>query len=491
LKITSPKLHTSDLTLDDEALLRCQTALESKDRSDYEGAQESLRPLWKRLGERPATERLQPAVAAEVLFCVGILTGWIGSKLEIAEAQEIAKDLLTECITYFESVGDVEKVAAARVEVAYCYWRDGELNEARIMLREALQKLTTEGNTRARAILKLVTIENSAGRYRDSLKLLNDNASLFTKLSNHAIEGDYHNELAITLEEIAAAEKLRDYFQRAVEEYKAADYCFKLARNWLFRASVKNNVAVVLLKLSRFKEAHKYLDEARRLTLRSKDKARIAQIDETRAQVLLAERRWEEAEAVASRAASALEKCGHWALVADALIIQGIALARQSKKQRAHFVFQKAIEVALQVHALNKAGLAALSLVEEIDQLSSATLRAAYQQAREWLADSQSQDIRLRVSNAAGKLATTLHDDLSRDEATEILLSKRFDLQRKVLEYERSMIKEALAQVDGRITHAASLLGLTHQGLAYIIEARHPDLLKERTPVHRRPRKDQ
>ena len=63
--------------------------------------------------------------------------------------------------------------------------------------------------------------------------------------------------------------------------------------------------------------------------------------------------------------------------------------------------------------------------------------------------------------------------ELTEDEATEILLSKGFDLQGKILKYERSMIKQALAQANGRITHAASLLRLSYQGLAYIIQSRH------------------
>ena len=57
------------------------------------------------------------------------------------------------------------------------------------------------------------------------------------------------------------------------------------------------------------------------------------------------------------------------------------------------------------------------------------------------------------------------------------------------MRFERGLISEALAQVNGKVTHAAKLLGLNYQKLAYIIETKHPDLLKKRTPVRRRPRK--
>lgn len=117
----------------------------------------------------------------------------------------------------------------------------------------------------------------------------------------------------------------------------------------------------------------------------------------------------------------------------DALIIQGIALARWRKTERAHFIFQKAIDTALQVNAENKAGLAALALVKELDELSPATMQAAYQQAHVWLADSHSPDMLVRLNKAAEKLAVSLRGELTGEEATEILLSKGCDFHGKVL----------------------------------------------------------
>lgn len=489
MKIASPKLHTAHLKPNAEALLRCQHALEQKDKGDYEGAQDLMGRFWGGVGERPNLEELHPSIAADVLLCVGVLTGWIGSKTQIEDAQETAKNLITESITYFESVGEVKKIAAARTEIAYCYFRDGELNEARTMLRETLTKLTTPGLTRARALLKLAIVEEAASRYNDAQKILIDNASLFERLSDHTTKGQYHNQLATTSEEIAVAENRGDYFQRAIAEYKAADHHFKLARNPIFRASVKNNVGVVLYRLSRFKEAHKYLDEARRLTVSFRDKAQTAQIDWTRAEVLIAEGKLKEAESIANKAAKALQKSGHQCFVSDAFITQGIALARLGRTERAHFIFQKAIEAALRVNALNKAGLAALTLIEELGNLSPATLQAAYRQAREWLADSQSQDVLSRLNEAAGKFVSSVQADLSTEDATEILLTRGCALQEKLLEVERETIRQALAQANGRVTHAASLLGMSYQALSYIIESRHKALLKERSPIRRRSRK--
>lgn len=158
--------------------------------------------------------------------------------------------------------------------------------------------------------------------------------------------------------------------------------------------------------------------------------------------------------------------------------------------EHAQIMFQKAIEVALGVGALNIAGLAALTLIEEVSELSPATLHAAYQQAWEWLANSDSQDVLRRLNHAAGKVVSSMQTNLSAEDATEILLIKPSDLQESILNYESTMIKQALAQANGSVTHAASLLGMSYQTLCYIIEARHKDLLKERSPVRRRTRRD-
>ena len=212
-------------------------------------------------------------------------------------------------------------------------------------------------------------------------------------------------------------------------------------------------------------------------------------IDSTRADLLIAEGKFKDAEAVARRAASALEKAGHRCWLADALILQATALARLGKQTRAHVILQRAIEVAHEADALNKAGLATLTMIEEVDRLSPNTLQAAYQQAREWLADSQSLDVLSRLNAAAGKLAANLRREMSRDEAVDVLLTKPLNLDQRLLECEHETIKQALAQSDGSVTHAAPLLGRTYQGLAKMIETKHPDLIEERTPVRRRQRK--
>jgi tetratricopeptide (TPR) repeat protein len=488
---TSPKLDTSHLTANEKAELKCRTALELKDRGEYQAACDVLFPLWKGVGTRPDTKGLDADVVPRVLLCVGILTGWLGGVNGIKDADDYARDLITESITLYEALGDSRKVAEARAELAQCYWRAGANDEARVWLSTALERLTTGGNARANALLILSSVEWAESRYKEVLKILTENARLFEGINNETIKGTYHNQLGITLRAIGSTSKRRsDYFQRAITEYRAADEHFKRGRHVIFRAHVKNNIAFVFRELRRYREAHQHLEQARRLFMRARDSIRTSQVDESRAQVFIAEGKYKEAEQAARNAARSFERAGRQCLLAEALVTQGIALARLGETEHAQFIFQRAIEIAHQAGSLNIAGIAALTMIEEIDTLPGEVQSVAYMQARQWLADRQSPDTKPRLKAARKKIGGELLRKPKVLDAREVLFNKRCDLEDEVLKYERELIRRTLAKVNGRVTDAARLLNVGRQRLAHRIETKHPDLLKERTPVRRRSRKE-
>ena len=484
------KLDTSHLPANALALSLCERALQLKDRGEFDAAREVMRPLWKQLGQRPDTEGLNPTTTAEVLLCAGILTSWIGGQNQIKEADEWARDLLTESMRLFEAEEDTTKVAQARTEIAYCYRRAGALDEARIWFTDALEKLIVEGNARAYALLGLSVVEWSLTRYDEAFKILTDNAGLFRKIDSHSLRGFYHNQLAMVLRSVAPAHKRDAYYERALREYEAAELDFKLARNTLFRADVNNNRGFLLFKLARFREAHQYLQEARRLALLVRNKVVVAQIDDTRAQVLIAENKYNEAEAVARPAVASLRRSGHQGLLIDTLITHGVALARLGKTDKAEFNFREAIEIAHQMGVLSKAGVASLTMIEEIDHLAPDALAHAYQQAGEWLADCQSEALLLKFKTAGMKLALELLRKREAEEATTTLFNMPRNLTTEVVMFERDLIRQALAKAEGgRVVDAARWLGVSYQRLAHRITTKHQELVNERSPVHRRSRK--
>src|SRR6185503_8495434 len=117
----------------------------------------------------------------------------------------------------------LRRVAAAQVELAYCYWKAGGLDEARIMCNEALPRLAAEGNIRANALFGLSVVEWSASRYREALKILTDTERLFRKISNHPIKGAYHHQLGMVLRKLTTPENKSVQLRRVLNEYEEAD----------------------------------------------------------------------------------------------------------------------------------------------------------------------------------------------------------------------------------------------------------------------------
>ena len=57
MKIAPSRSNLSHMAPNERALFKCAKALELKDKGDYAGAQDVMRPLWKRVGERPNLDR--------------------------------------------------------------------------------------------------------------------------------------------------------------------------------------------------------------------------------------------------------------------------------------------------------------------------------------------------------------------------------------------------------------------------------------------------
>lgn len=111
-----------------------------------------------------------------------------------------------------------------------------------------------------------------------------------------------------------------------------------------------------LCTIKRFVEAHKHLDHAQALFTSMKDDVHTAQVDDTRARVLLAEGRTTEAERLVRFAVQTLERGGEQSLLAEALTTHGITLARVGSHKVARLTLQRAIEVGQNAGDLEAAG---------------------------------------------------------------------------------------------------------------------------------------
>lgn len=474
-KIADPSTNPND-----RARLRSQLARRMEETGDYEGARRAMGELWTCVGARPMLEGLDQATTAEVLLRAGALTGWIGSVKQIDGAQEIAKNLITESIAVFEELRDVKKVAEAQTDLGYCYWRAGAFDEARVWLREGLSHLTDEdGDLKAIALLRLALVEKVAQRPNDALRLHMDAAPLFEVSTDDTLKGRFHNEFAQVLRILGTAECRDDYIDRALIEYAAASFHFERAGHARYHACVENNLGFLFHTIGKFSEAHQHLDRAQAIFTSLKDSVHIAQVDDTRARVMLTEGRASEAERVARSAVQTLEKGGEQALLAEALTTHGIALARLGRHRQARLTLQNAIEVAQQAGDTESAGRTALTVIELLgDQLSNDDLIATYERAVNLVADSKNLTTLSRLSTCARRVMFFAHMRPNPPNWTG------FSFKRAVRRYEARLIELALRDAGGIVTRAAHLLGFKHHhSLASILNKRHRNLLPQRSPV--------
>jgi tetratricopeptide (TPR) repeat protein len=472
------QLNTPPQAADERALTCCRLAAGLIHTGQYEAARGALGHFWQGIGTRPELSGLAILTTAEVLLQCGVLSGWLGSARQTPDAQEQAKDLLSEALRLFESEGEQAKISEVQYELGMCYFRLGAYDAARVVLEEAARGSaeTQDTELRAKTLIRRTLVEISLGRYHDAHEILGKAQSLFENCSD-ALKGRWHGQMALVLRRLATAEGRADYADRAIMEFTAAIYHYEQAGHERYCGINLNNLAMLLYKLRRYSEAHEYLDRAREIYERLKDPGNLAQVNETRARVLVAEGRYKEANRVISGVVRVLEKGGERALLADALSIQGVVWSRLANYDDSLRILRTAINVAQNSGALSNAGLAALTLIEEhgATRLSENELHEVYRRADELLKNTQDAEEIARLRACARIVAVKLAGANLNDEG--------FSLSQAVREYEARFIEQALEIEQGSVSRAAKRLGIKHQILAYLLSTRHRELLNLRTPA--------
>ena len=268
-----------------------------------------------------------------------------------------------------------------------------------------------------------------------------------------------------------------DNLDRALIENAAAAIHFEQANHRRYLARVENNMGHIFRDLGRYGEAIKHLDRARAVFTEIGDVGTAAQVNETRARVFLAQGRYVEAEKIAFSAASTFEGGGEQSLLAEALEAQGIALARMGRHQSALGILKRAAHVAETSGNSQLSGEIFLTTLEEVKNfLSPNEIGTMYQEADHKLGDQLSLEIMGRLRSCARLAMANVSAGKS-----ENLIPGSFE--QEVHKRESELIRIALEKAGGSVTRAARMLGLTHQGLCYILNHRHKDLLSARAPI--------
>jgi tetratricopeptide (TPR) repeat protein len=472
------ELKTSNLSLAERATLRCRLARQMERGGDYEGAREALLEFWPDTTERPLLEGLDTETSAAVLLRAGAVTGWLGSVRKIEGSQERAKDLISESARAFDEIGLSAKVGEAHSELALCYWREGAFDEARITLEEALDEIgETDIELRATALLRKAIVERSSTRLNEALTICDEAAALFADINDHLLIAHFHHCFANVLNQLSAAEHHPGYSDRALIEYEAASFHFEQAGHTRYQACVYINIGFLFFTLNRFSDAHENLDRAQVLLTNLKDSIRLAQIDETRARVLIAEGRIVEAEKTARAAVKALKVAHHACWLTEALTTHGITQARLSHPTEARTTLERAIQIGEQAGDFENAGIAALTMIEELGgELSSAEICLTIDHTRTLLQTTQDLSTLRRLTRVIFEALFLVHVLPAPPDWT------KFNFREAVKQFEKHLITLSLKEADGSVSRAARLLGFRHhQSLIALLSTRHKDLANLRS----------
>lgn len=201
-------------------------------------------------------------------------------------------------------VGQRERVSRERALFARLYF-EGRLGEARA--------LADRERARGHVGAERVAWENNAataawkmGDARAAFDICADALPLAEACDDDVIAANLHNTFALACRARSEAEGDETLLDLALIQYEAAHDRYRHAGGDRFAAGVDNNIAFLMIFAGRAEDAHPYLDRARAVFEALGERARCAEIDDTRARALMQEGRWLEALGYSAQAVAAL-----------------------------------------------------------------------------------------------------------------------------------------------------------------------------------------
>jgi tetratricopeptide (TPR) repeat protein len=300
---------------------------------------------------REAAEALTGLDPSEHPLAFGMVETALGN-------QEAAKDYLSRC-----------EGPLALTQLAYAYWRSGEIKEARDVLKSVPESFDS--------LLCGAIIENESSPQR-ALDLL-DRAAVFSVPPGS--EARLHNQRAIALRKLGE----RD---RAISEYGAALHCFEEAKSDCLPLVI-NNLARVYLDWGDYSQAHQYIDRA--IDLLRDDPSHLAKSYDEKALIYLAQGNLQQARNYANKAISVIERTDKKGWLAEFLITRAKVLSRAGEIGSSLISLERVTQIGeylnndqIRFDALNLRTEIAQTLVKESDMRRIAlalqmagTLRAA------------------------------------------------------------------------------------------------------------------
>jgi len=221
---------------------------------------------------------------------------------------------------------------------------------------------------RSLALIRLAALERMAGRPKEALTILSE-AKDIAQLCGPWATARCHLELASTYKHLAIAEPLINYIDEALRFYSMALCEFEGIGNHRLSAITENNLGLVMSIIGDFEAAESHLLRARRTFDSFDDRIRCAQVDESLAQMHLAQGRFDDANLSIQRAVKTMETGDEDVFLIEALTTQGLIYCKLNRYSQAKTILENAYRLAQRCGDIEGAGRSLTLLVEEMFDL--------------------------------------------------------------------------------------------------------------------------
>ncbi len=255
----------------------------------YEEAHQSVAQIWPNVLAFPDVESLGKEDKAEFLLRCGVLAGLLGRNSNKLLIQENSKNILTKAREVLMEVGDFSKIVECEVGIALAYIRKGEFDEADVWIESSFAyDVSPSQFSRMESLLCRMIWFSEQKRWNDLIAFAKPIESYFRDFDSDYLSGCFATNLGI-------AYRQTGNIPEALHLYSLAKYFHTKSGHGPYLGTVHNNLANLYLSEKRFDLAHKCVTEAIQIYEEVGDISRKGFSFDTRACILLAEGRLEEA----------------------------------------------------------------------------------------------------------------------------------------------------------------------------------------------------
>lgn len=318
----------------------CDSLLKFERQGRYEDALSEIGDVWLDKTALPDTEGLSSYLKAELILRCGSIYGFFGHNKQIPGSQEKSRDLLTYARNLFLEIYDVEKISECENYLALTYWRTGEANEAKLWLEESFSRTLPEtSDTRIYSHIIKSLVELSLYKPQKILITLGKIEAFILQSSDNCLKGAYYNQLGIAWD-------LLENVPKALHNLELAKSFYKKARHQTYTGVVCNDLALLYKTAFDFDKAHEMIDISTLIFKKIQDRTREGFSLDTKSQIFLAEKKYEEALSAIGSAISTLNKGENKSYVVESFKTKIKILISMNQLSAATFCLIEAVEIA-------------------------------------------------------------------------------------------------------------------------------------------------